>query len=267
MTKTIQMNGWKNIGGSVPYRSLSTEHANEAVHLKSALKPESYTKPFIDFISKNPTVFHAIDHFSSQLTASDFTKLSERELWSEKLEAGGKYFFSRNGSGLIAFTIGENYKVGNGVAMVASHIDALTAKVKPVSTKPTKQGFLEVGVGHYGGALNQTWLDRDLGIGGRVFVKDKSGKIEVKLVKLNWPIGRIPSIAPHFGLGAEGQPNRETRMIPIIGLDNSDLSSKTEFPLGGVGSFASTQPAKLFEVIAGELNIQDCKVPSDWKRR
>ena len=45
-----------------------------------------------------------------------------------------------------------------------------------------------IGIAPYAGALNSTWWDRDLGIGGRVYVKDsKSGKIEMKLVKLDWP--------------------------------------------------------------------------------
>ena len=232
----------------------------------STFKPEAYTKPFISFITSNPTVYHAVTHFSNQLESNGFTKLSERDRWTDKLEAGGKYYYDRNGSGLIAFTIGENYKSGNGVAIIASHIDALTAKVKPISTKPTKQGFMQLGVAQYGGALNQTWIDRDLGIGGRVFVKNsKSGKIETKLVKLDWPIARIPSIAPHFGLPAEGQANRETRMTPIIGLDNSDISENTEdgetkqASTRGASSFAATQPPRLMKAIAGELGIQNCK--------
>ena len=232
----------------------------------SAFKPEAYTKPFISFISSNPTIFHAVSHFGSRLESHGFTKLSERDLWADKLEAGGKYYYDRNGSGLIAFMIGENYKSGNGVAIVASHVDALTAKVKPISTKTTKEGFMQLGVAQYGGALNQTWIDRDLGIGGRVFVKNsKSGKIEVKLVKLDWPIARIPSIAPHFGLGAEGQLNRETRMTPIIGLDNSDLNGTQQegdpksSSTGGAGSFAATQPPRLLKAIAGELGIQNCE--------
>ena len=109
-------------------------------------------------------------------------------------------------------------------------------------------------------------MDRDLGIGGRVLVKDgKTGKIETRLVKLGWPIARIPSLAPHFGMSAEGQPNRETRMVPIIGLDNSDMGAKAVDEkkslavLGGAGTFADTQPERLVKAIAGEMGIQDCE--------
>jgi len=72
--------------------------------------------------------------------------------------------------------------------MIAGHIDALTARLKPVSTKKTSAGYLQLGVAPYAGALNTTWWDRDLGIAGKVLVKDAStGKITTKLVKLGWP--------------------------------------------------------------------------------
>lgn len=88
---------------------------------------------------------------------------------------------------MIAFTVGKAYKPGNGVAMIAGHIDALTAKLKPVSNKPNKAGYLQLGVAPYAGGLNETWWDRDLSIGGRVIVRDESGKTTAKLVKLGWP--------------------------------------------------------------------------------
>ena len=243
-----------------------TLSSNKNEPLKS-FDPASYTQPFIDFISNNPTVYHAVSHFGKQLESSGFTKLSERDLWHNKLKAGGKYYFTRNGSGLIAFTVGAQYKVGNGIAMIASHIDALTAKLKPVSTKTTRNGYQQVGVAQYAGGLNQTWLDRDLGVGGRVLIKESSGKISTKLVKLDWPIARIPTLAPHFGIPAEGQPNRETRMVPIIGLDNSDLaeqSSAENGPLSEANTFVATQPPRLVRTITEALALSSPSSIQGW---
>lgn len=271
MTKNIPIRGPSPAPTSViaPRHEAPTLPASQQSSVGgSSFSPEAYIKPFLSFMTENPTVYHAISHFHSQLESEGFTYLSERELWADKLSAGGKYFFSRNGSGLIAFTVGEKYKPGNGAAIIASHIDALTTKVKPVSTKATKQGFVQLGVAQYAGALNQMWFDRDLGIGGRVFLKNsKSGVVSTKLVKLDWPIARIPSIAPHFGIPAEGQANRETRMVPIIGLDNSDLFGVVKNETvgtnlqGATGTFAATQPQRLVEVIAGQIGVKDCK----WK--
>lgn len=82
--------------------------------------------------------------------------------------------------------------------MVGGHIDALTARLKPVSTKPTTAGYIQLGVAPYAGALNSTWWDRDLGIGGRVLIRDsETGKIKTKLVKLDWPSMYVPSWVEH----------------------------------------------------------------------
>lgn len=89
---------------------------------------------------------------------------------------------------MVAFAVGGKYKSGNGIAMAAAHSDSLTARLKPVSTKRNKAGYIQLGVAPYAGGLNETWWDRDLGIGGRVLVKDEeTGAISQKLVKLGWP--------------------------------------------------------------------------------
>ena len=124
-------------------------------------------------------------------------QLSSRDNWAGKLEPGGKYFVTRNSSSIIAFAVGKAYRPGNGIAMIAGHIDALTARLKPVSTKPTTHGYVQLGVAQYSGALNQTWWDRDLGIGGRVIVRDpQTGRTTSKLVKLDWPSTSPPRPPP-----------------------------------------------------------------------
>lgn len=103
--------------------------------------------------------------------------------------------------------------------MIAGHIDALTAKLKPISAKPAVEGYVQIGVAPYGGSLGSTWWDRDLGIAGRVVVKNPDGKIESKLVNLDWPVARISSLAVHFGAPSNGPFNKETQMTPVIGLE------------------------------------------------
>lgn len=235
------------------------------------LKPEAFTKPYTDFMTENPTVFHAVAYFKEKLSKAGYTELPSRDSWVGKLEPGGKYYVTRNGSSVIAFSVGKAYKPGNGVAMIAGHIDALTARVKPVSTKPLNNGYVQLGVAQYAGALNETWWDRDLSIGGRIVVRDpETGATTVKLAKIDWPIARIPTLAPHFGIGMMGSNNRETQAVPIIGLDNSDLypsdaAATSSEPLGGAGSFASTQPPKLVKLIASQLNIKDYSTILNWE--
>jgi len=156
--------------------------------------------------------------------------------------------------------------------MIAGHIDSLTAKLKPISKKPVVEGYVQLGVAPYSGALNSTWWDRDLGIAGRVIVKTAQGKIETKLVKLDWPIARVSTLAPHFGAPANGPFNLETQMTPVIGLERYIMlhsllfipkrrfSSEDDQGSLPAGSFAATQPARLIKVISSELGITDCRI-------
>ena len=262
------------MSGDLPYildsqrlESLNHPSIRSKFDAQKSFSPEDYTDPFLDFISSNPTAFHATTHFAKQLSSKGFTALSERDLWTTKIETGGKYYVTRNGSSLIAFIVGDDYEPGNGVGIVAGHIDALATRLKPVSNKPTKAGYLQLGVAPYAGALNSTWWDRDLGIGGRVLVKDGKGKIDTKLVKLDWPIARVPTLAPHFGTAANGPFNQETQMVPIIGLDNSDITGEATTSSTDIkaGTFAATQPPRLVKAIAGEIGISDYSSIVNWE--
>ncbi|EEP78959.1 conserved hypothetical protein [Uncinocarpus reesii 1704] len=221
-------------------------------------------------MTENPTIFHAVSTFSRRLDDHGFTKLSERDVWTSTLKPGGKYYCTRNDSALIAFIIGEDYKSGNGVGVVAGHIDALCAKLKPVSKLPTKAGFVQLGVAPYAGALSSTWWDRDLGIGGRVLVRNpESGAVESKLVKLGWPIARVPTLAVHFGAPSQGPFNPETQAVPVIGLDNSDILGEEVNTVddGKIenGTFAATQPERLVRAIAKEMGITDYSSIVNWE--
>ncbi|KAL4737605.1 glycosyl hydrolase family 71-domain-containing protein [Aspergillus similis] len=237
--------------------------------IPKAINPDDYSQAYCDFMTEHPTIFHAVDGFSKQLESKGYKYLSERELWTPQLKRGGKYYTIRNGSSLIAFSVGPEYKSGNGLAIIAGHIDALTAKLKPVSKLPNKAGYIQLGVAPYAGGLGKTWWDRDLSIGGKVLVRNAStGKVESKLVKLDWPIARIPTLAEHFGAPSQGPFNKETQMVPIIGVDNSDLfQSTTPAADEGIepGTFASTQPPKLVKVISKELGITNYSSILSWE--
>lgn len=254
---------------TIPEIPTFTQRNDVAVTERKRGGPEIYTKPFTDFMTANPTVFHTVSAVAEDLEKNGYKKLTERDSWD--LKKGGKYYVARNGSSLIAFAIGEGYEAGNGAAIVAGHIDALTAKLKPIPKLRTKAGFVQLGVAPYAGALNSTWWDRDLGIGGRVHVKE-GNKIVTKLVKLDWPIARIPTLAPHFGAPAAGPFNKETQMVPIIGLDNSDIDSASSEHdawkpsiLGGAEAFTATQPERLVKAISRELSIADHSSIINWE--
>ncbi|KAJ2363950.1 hypothetical protein H4S01_004028, partial [Coemansia sp. RSA 2610] len=155
----------------------------------------------VDFINKSPTPFHAIDVCRNWLRGANFTELKEKQSWCGAIKPNGRYFFTRNGSSIVAFAVGGKFRPGNGTSIVAAHSDSPCLKLKPVSRK-SGAGFLQVGVQLYGGGLWHTWFDRDLSVAGRVMVNDGAGGYTSRLVQIEEPIMRIPSLAIHMDRSA-----------------------------------------------------------------
>ncbi|KAI5950377.1 hypothetical protein KGF57_004340 [Candida theae] len=242
-----------------------TDHeATDTVELVSSKYNQEYfdklADKYIEFTFNNPTIYHVVDYFKQQLKDAGFTYLPEPESWSE-IEPG-KYFTIRNGSSLAAFVIGEDWEPSKGFGAIGSHIDSLTTVLKPVSKKDKVDGYELLGVAPYAGTLGSLWWDRDLGIGGRLLVKDSKGKISQKLVDSSpHPIAHIPTLAPHFGEPSVGPHNTETKAVPVIGFSQDEEPEPTEAeknaPLYGKHSL------KLLRYIAKKANVNVEQI-SQW---
>jgi len=121
--------------------------------------------------------------------------------------------------------------------MVGTHTDSPVLRIKPHSKKQA-DGFLQVGVETYGGGKWMTWFDRDLSIAGRLMVRD-SEKVVQKLVKVDRPILRIPTLAIHLDRAEDFTFNKETQLFPIAGLVAAELNRQS-----ATGTAATTESAK-----------------------
>jgi aspartyl aminopeptidase len=92
---------------------------------------QRFAVDFVDFMNESCTAFHAVDAAKRRLEASGFSRLSEDEPWD--VTVGGKYFFTRNTTSLIAFTVGGAYQPGNGFTVMGAHSDSPCLKIKPVT--------------------------------------------------------------------------------------------------------------------------------------
>ena len=126
---------------------------------------ELFNRELCDFLDHSPTPFHAVSTMSAMLEKAGFSALSETEQWS--LEAGGKYFVTRNGSSIIAFTVGTESMADTGIRMAGAHTDSPCLMVKP-QPELLRNQYFQLGVEVYGGALLNPWFDRDLSIAGRL---------------------------------------------------------------------------------------------------
>lgn len=153
--------------------------------------------PLIDdllyFLDQSPTAWHAVSNCVSTLSQHGFKELKETENW--KLKKGEKYYVTRNGSTLCAFITPQTSL--KAIRLAASHTDSPSFKLKP-NAEFTKENMTLIGVEVYGAPMLSSWLNRDLGIAGRVIYTNKQGQISEKLVRLDEDILTIPQLAIHL---------------------------------------------------------------------
>ena len=106
--------------------------------------------------------------------------------------------------------------------MIGAHTDSPCLRVKPVSSK-TAVGYMQIGVETYGGGIWHSWFDRDLSLAGRLLVKEGDNFTQ-KLVKIDKPLLRIPTLAIHLHRQSSFDPNKETELYPIVGLAQTELN-------------------------------------------
>ena len=100
-------------------------------------------------------------------------------------------------------------------------------------SKKAKDGYLQVGVELYGGGIWHSWFDRDLSLAGRVIVSKQGSaapSFSSKLVKIDRPILRIPTLAIHLDrtMNDAFKFNKETNFRPILGMVEQQLNSNGE---------------------------------------
>jgi aspartyl aminopeptidase len=185
----------------------------------------TFAGSFIDYLNESCTNFHAIEASCKLLTIGGFVRISETEEW--KLLTGGKYFFTRNATSVIAFTVGGAYIPGNGYTILGAHSDSPCLKIKPVTCN-VKSDALMLNTQPYGGGLWHTWFDRDLGVAGRI-ITQTDGILKTKLVRIDKPIARIPNLAIHLTSGTERdafKPNLQDHAMAILSMDPNLVSLK-----------------------------------------
>lgn len=150
------------------------------------------TEELLGFLKNSPTAFQAVEEIEKKLTEAGFAKLGEHENWD--IVPGGKYFVTRNGSSVIAFSVPKKY--AHSFMITASHTDSPTFKLKSAFEAEACGKYVKLNVEGYGGMILSSWLDRPLSIAGRLIVKDGS-KITTKNVNIDRDLVLIPNVAIH----------------------------------------------------------------------
>ena len=148
-------------------------------------------RKLFEYIAASPSPYHAVGHSAELLRQAGFLPLSEGEDW--RLAPGQGYYVTRNGSSLIAFRARRAF---TGFMMTAAHSDSPTFKLKE-NPELTGSGCRRLAVERYGGLIMSSWMDRPLGIAGRVLLRKGRG-VETRLLDLGGHCAVIPNVAIHM---------------------------------------------------------------------
>ncbi|MGD8150991.1 M18 family aminopeptidase [Ornithinimicrobium sp. Y1694] len=197
------------------------------------------------YLDASPSPFHAVDEAAGLLRDAGFLEVEETDPTPTD---PGRYVVRRGGS-LLAWST-EHLGEGVGRAahtpyrIVGAHTDSPNLRIKP-QPDWTRAGWQLLGVEVYGGALTNSWLDRDLGLSGRVAVRDGAapGGVGWRLWRVDEPVLRVSQLAihldrtvrseglklndqahlaPHWGLGVERRSFRDW-LADQVGVAADDL--------------------------------------------
>ncbi|CAC9510209.1 aspartyl aminopeptidase [Leishmania donovani] len=221
-------------------------------------------KEFVNFMNQAITPFHVVQTVAEMLKDAGYTQLHEEKAWPE-ITPGGKYYLMRNGTSIIAFSVGGKFDPMNGVKIVGAHTDSPNFLLKP-RTKSTAADYQRVAVQCYGGGLWHSWFDRDLTVAGRVMISRE--RLEQKIIKIDKPIMRIPNLAIHLTSAKDREafsPNKESHLIPIISTqiaakiaecDDKDASNPNHC-VSLMKAIASVAGCSADEIVDFDLSVID----------
>ncbi|MFT3716075.1 MAG: M18 family aminopeptidase [Gordonia sp. (in: high G+C Gram-positive bacteria)] len=145
------------------------------------------------FVDASPSPFHVCATVAAELEKHGYRRLEETDAWNGA--AAGKHYVIRGGS-IIAW----NGEAADGprtpMRIVGGHTDSPNLRVKQ-NPDLVVAGLQVVSLEPYGGAWLDSWLDRDLGVSGRL-AYDDGGRVAHTLVNIDEPVLRVPRLAIHL---------------------------------------------------------------------
>ncbi|MBM7367937.1 M18 family aminopeptidase [Gordonia hydrophobica] len=183
-----------------------------------------------DFIDASPSPFHVCATVAAALDAAGYERLSETDRWTDSI---GRHYVMRGGS-IIAWNadaVGATLmRRAPRFRIIGGHTDSPNLRVKQHPDR-TSAGLATVALEPYGGAWLNSWLDRDLGLSGRLAYEDSDGAVALRLVTIDEPILRVPQLAIHLSEDRKGvslDPQRHVDAVRSVGEAQSLLAFVAE---------------------------------------
>lgn len=187
------------------------------------------TEKLLQLLKAGTSAIMVVKEAEQQLKEAGFEELCFSNTWG--LTEGGKYYMKHHDTTLLAFTVGQQVEFQEGFKIAAAHTDFPCLRIKPNPDVATS-GYAQVNVEVYGGAILNTWLDRPLSISGRIAVKSNDVMHpDMRYIDIKRPLMTIPNLAIHMNreVNKGVELNRQTDMLPIVGLLEKELNEKQAF--------------------------------------
>jgi aspartyl aminopeptidase len=172
------------------------------------------------YLDASPSPYHAAAEAGRRLTASGSTAVDLAGSWAEVPARG---HLVADGA-VVAWSLPAGGPALPPLRMVGAHTDSPGLRVKPQPDTGVG-GWRQLAVEVYGGALVNSWLDRDLGLSGRVAVQ-VDGRVETRLLRIDRPLLRVPQLAIHLDreITAKGlHLDRQRHLTPVWGVGGVDV--------------------------------------------
>ena len=196
----------------------------------------------LSFLDASPVSFLAVRNIANELEKNGFRRVNAQEPLG-KVEAGDRFFVTKNDSSVYAFHIGKKPLADAGFHMICAHCDSPTFRVKPNAEIDCEGGIVKLNTEVYGGPIMSTWFDRPLTLAGRVIVKgDDVMRPKTLLLHVKRPLLQISNLAIHFNRQVNDgvKLSRQKDVLPILGIINDEMEK---------GNL-------LMNVITDELNVK-----------
>ncbi|WP_329300717.1 M18 family aminopeptidase [Streptomyces sp. NBC_00659] len=174
-----------------------------------------HTDDLMSFLAASPTPYHAVATAAERLEKAGFRQVAETDAWDGS--SGGKYVL--RGGAIIAWYVPEGAEPHTPFRIIGAHTDSPNLRVKPLPDTGA-HGWRQVAVEIYGGPLLNSWLDRDLGLAGRLSLRDGS----TRLVNVDRALLRVPQLAIHLdrSVSSEGlKLDKQRHLQPVWGLGDA----------------------------------------------
>ena len=190
------------------------------------MEVKSFAREVIEFIDESPSTYHVVKNCSDILDENGFERIMPREKW--EIKKGGKYFFKKSSSTIIAFTVGENFDVKKGFKIFGAHTDSPCFRIKP-NPEIVTENIVRLNTEVYGGPILSTWFDRPLSIAGRVIVKGEDPFFPKTIkIKIDEPLLTIPNLAIHQNREVNNgvKIDKQNDVLPVISLINKNFEKE-----------------------------------------